>query len=312
MFSIVFTFGFLVILLFLTGKNIPVVHGDLANDCLAMGCYDPDVLALYNGVPQDCRGAYSTICTNHPGWTCTAACPAAAPPPAAPPPNNIYGNIIYASEHFESLSLAIFGGPSCGTFKDPGTIAGHFTKDSACKYVYGPEAAAGTAVPGPQAEICRLTGFVTENVECIGAAAPANPPPAVPPPADPPEKEPLPPPPGPPCAKWKGGDPNSGVCEMVATSLFQGKNKSDGDISTDPGQFIVRILTIILSFTGGIALLLIISAGYKIMTSKGKPEAIQQGRDQLISAIVGLVFIIFSFVIFQLVVTDLLKIPGIS
>jgi len=119
------------------------------------------------------------------------------------------------------------------------------------------------------------------------------------------------PPPGPPCAEW-GTGAQAGVCLKVATSLFQGPNKKQGDISTSPAEFIVRILTIVLSFIGGIALLLIISAGYKIITSKGKPEGVQQGREQLLSAIVGLVFIIFSFVIFQLVVTDILKIPGIT
>lgn len=119
-------------------------------------------------------------------------------------------------------------------------------------------------------------------------------------------------PPGPPCAQWQKPGPESGVCLKVATSLFQGKNGASGDISTDPSQFIINIFTIILSFAGGIALLLIISAGYKILTSKGKPEGIQQGRDQLISAIVGLLFIIFSIVIFQLIVADILKIPGIK
>ncbi|MBU3979493.1 pilin [Patescibacteria group bacterium] len=100
-----------------------------------------------------------------------------------------------------------------------------------------------------------------------------------------------------------------GVCIKVGTSIFQGGDK--GDILTEPAQLITRIFTIILGFAGGIALLLIIFAGYKIIMSKGKPEAIQQGREQLTSAIVGLVFIIFSFVIFQLVFVDILKIPGI-
>lgn len=116
----------------------------------------------------------------------------------------------------------------------------------------------------------------------------------------------TPPPPAPPCSKWQNNDPSSGVCLGVATSL------SSEAFSTDPAGFIARIFSILLSFAGGIALLLIISAGYKIMTSKGKPEAIQAARDQLIAAIVGLVFIIFSFVIFQLIFADILKIPGIT
>lgn len=128
--------------------------------------------------------------------------------------------------------------------------------------------------------------FVGKNIPNSYAVPP--PPPALDPPSSP-------------CAQL-----NKGVCETIATSL------PSGDISTKPSQFITNILAIILSFTGGIALLLIISAGYKIITSKGKPEEIQQGRDQLISAIVGLMFIIFSFVIFQLIAVDIFKIPGIT
>ncbi|MBU3979206.1 pilin, partial [Patescibacteria group bacterium] len=103
----------------------------------------------------------------------------------------------------------------------------------------------------------------------------------------------------------------NGVCQKIDTSLLQGGAKDIGKMSTNSGEFIVKIFIIILSFAGGIALLLIILSGYKIIMSKGKPEAIQQGKEQLISAIIGLVFIIFSFVIFQLVFVDILKIPGI-
>ncbi len=48
------------------------------------------------------------------------------------------------------------------------------------------------------------------------------------------------------------------------------------------------------------------------MTSQGKPETLQQGRDQLIAAIVGLLFLIFSFVLLQTIGVDILKLPGIK
>lgn len=97
-----------------------------------------------------------------------------------------------------------------------------------------------------------------------------------------------------------------GACTSVTTSLY------DTPIKTEAGEFIQVISLIVLSLAGGIAVLLLISAGYKILTSSGKPEAIQAGREQLTSAIVGLLFIIFSYVIFQFIVSDLLKIPGIT
>lgn len=108
-----------------------------------------------------------------------------------------------------------------------------------------------------------------------------------------------PPPPPPPCAEGQFVD---GRCNALDTGF--------GNFKTDPGQFIKSFFGVILAFAGGIALLLIMRSGYGIMTSKGNPEKINEARDQLISAIVGLLFLIFSFVILQVIGVDILRIPG--
>ena len=87
-------------------------------------------------------------------------------------------------------------------------------------------------------------------------------------------------------------------------------NTAIGPISTNPTEFIKRIFSFILGIAGGIALLLIIFSGYKFMTSQGNPEKIQGARETMTSAIVGLLFIIFSMLILQLIGVDILKIPG--
>ena len=109
----------------------------------------------------------------------------------------------------------------------------------------------------------------------------------------------LPPPPSPPCKQWVNGQ-----CTTFSTAV--------GDLATDPGGFVKTIFAVLLSFSGGVALLLIIRAGYRLMTSQGKPESITQGRDQLVAAIVGLVFIIFSFVILETIGFDILHLPGFA
>ena len=199
--------------------------------------------------------------------------------------------ILYYEGGYFKANNSIFGGPGCGICLETGEggcllrpgIKGYFTEDSACKLVYGPNMVGSRIGKDTTVSVCDLESKEFYTVECfIPAAAP--------------------------CAQLS----QDGVCQKVDTSLLQGGDKDKGDISTEPAQFIVRILTIILSFAGGIALLLILSAGYKVIISKGKPEGMQEGRDQLIAAIIGLVFIIFSFVIFQLVVVDILKIPGIN
>lgn len=83
-----------------------------------------------------------------------------------------------------------------------------------------------------------------------------------------------------------------------------------GIIPTQPTAFIAQILVIILSFAGGIAILLIINAGYHIMMSGGNPEKLQEAREGLTSALVGLLFIIFSVAILQFIAYSVLHIPG--
>lgn len=91
-------------------------------------------------------------------------------------------------------------------------------------------------------------------------------------------------------------------CTKAATAF--------GGISTKPEEFITRLFGIILGFSGGIALLLIIFSGYQMMMSQGNPEKIQGARETLTSAIVGLLFIIFSLVILEFIGLDILHIPG--
>jgi hypothetical protein len=127
----------------------------------------------------------------------------------------------------------------------------------------------------------------------------------------------FPPPAAPPCVEW---DEEVG-CLSYGTSLPGGDsfafstNRAFGTgqaVSTNPQSVVLYLINLVLSISGGVALILIILSGYKIMTSSGRPDAVQEGRDQLVSAIVGLIFIIFSFVIYQLIVVDILRVPGIN
>lgn len=93
-------------------------------------------------------------------------------------------------------------------------------------------------------------------------------------------------------------------CTAVQTAL--------GKIETDPALFVKKIFSILLSISGGIALILIIVSGYHFVASQGNPEKIQGARETLTSAIVGLLFIIFSMVILEVIGVDILHIPGLT
>lgn len=84
------------------------------------------------------------------------------------------------------------------------------------------------------------------------------------------------------------------------------------EINTSPSGIIKGIFGVVLSLAGVIALLLIIIAGYRIMTSSGDPEKLKGAKEQLTSAIIGLLFIIFSIVILQIIGVDILRIPGFT
>lgn len=108
------------------------------------------------------------------------------------------------------------------------------------------------------------------------------------------------------CSVW-----TNGVCTTYRTSFGGGNETFFSNVPTQPSEIIPRIAQIILGIAGGIALLILIMAGYKLMTSKGKPESVQSAKEQITAAIVGLLFILMSFVIFQFIAADLLKVPGI-
>ncbi len=72
------------------------------------------------------------------------------------------------------------------------------------------------------------------------------------------------------------------------------------------------ILSWALGIAGGIAFLLILVAGFQIMTSRGDPNRLKAGQELLTSAIAGLVLLIFSIFILRVIGVNILQIPGFS
>jgi len=59
-------------------------------------------------------------------------------------------------------------------------------------------------------------------------------------------------------------------------------------------------LTIILG------IFIIVLAGYKILTSQGDPTKLQEGKDNLTSAIIGLIFVLMAVSILRVVIKALI------
>jgi len=80
-------------------------------------------------------------------------------------------------------------------------------------------------------------------------------------------------------------------------------------LSNDGGtEFMEFILRWAIGVGGGIAFLLILYAGFMLMTSTGNPERIKAGQELLTSAISGLILLIFSVFILNFIGINILGI----
>ncbi len=75
--------------------------------------------------------------------------------------------------------------------------------------------------------------------------------------------------------------------------------------------FIVRSMIYVgLSVSGGILLLIILSAAFLITTSRGDPQQMTKAKEMITSAIVGALFMVFSVTLIRFIGSDVLRIPG--
>lgn len=83
-----------------------------------------------------------------------------------------------------------------------------------------------------------------------------------------------------------------------------------GCVPTEPTQFILAVSRLATGMGGGIALLLMIVGAFKMITSAGNPDSVKAGSEQITSAIIGLLFIIFAVLLLKVIGVDILALPG--
>lgn len=72
------------------------------------------------------------------------------------------------------------------------------------------------------------------------------------------------------------------------------------------------LIRLLVGISGGIALLTILSAAFLLAISQGDSNKVKQAKEMITSAVVGLLFLIFSIFILEFIGVDILKIPGLS
>lgn len=103
-----------------------------------------------------------------------------------------------------------------------------------------------------------------------------------------------------PCLDTNG----DGKVDMCPTAI--------GNIPTNLGDFATAVLQIALGIAGGIVLILMVIGSIRVMTSSGDPQRVAAGRDMIVAALAGALFIAFSVMIMQFFGTAIVPIPGLT
>ncbi len=74
-----------------------------------------------------------------------------------------------------------------------------------------------------------------------------------------------------------------------------------GDLPRDPAELATAAIRIAIGIGGGVAFLLMVFGSFRLIFAGGNPESVQNGREIITSAIIGLLVIIFATFILQLV-----------
>jgi hypothetical protein len=78
------------------------------------------------------------------------------------------------------------------------------------------------------------------------------------------------------------------------------------------GSFIQTFLKIGFGMAGGIAFLLILYGGLQMVLSVGSPEKLNEAKEVIISAIVGLLFVLFSVFLLKFIGVTVFQLPGMN
>lgn len=100
------------------------------------------------------------------------------------------------------------------------------------------------------------------------------------------------------------------ACSGTSAEPTNGIWTAVGCIRSDPQSIVGAVIRIGIGIAGGVALIMILAAGFMFTVSQGDPKRVGEARDLITSAVIGLLFIVFSVSILQFLGVQLLRIPG--
>lgn len=115
-------------------------------------------------------------------------------------------------------------------------------------------------------------------------------------------------------------DPATEICKSISNPQMkeecavcarsQGVYTAVGCIQRIGSKLITNIATVLFGILGGVILITILYAAFKISTSRGDPKAVAEGKETITSVISGTLIVLFSATLLQFVGVSVFSIPG--
>jgi hypothetical protein len=110
------------------------------------------------------------------------------------------------------------------------------------------------------------------------------------------------------CAQIQTGTPQYDACFACFTG--GGIWTAVGCIPSQPESVIKVVITLGLALGGGVVLIMILVGSFMLSVSQGDPNKTKEAKEIITSAIIGLLFVIFSVTLLQFIGVSVLQIPG--
>ena len=93
------------------------------------------------------------------------------------------------------------------------------------------------------------------------------------------------------------------VSPLAVSAQFKDPDPTGKGVAsdTDLPSLLVRVINILLSIAGLVAVIFLIVGGFRYITAGGNEENAEAGKKTIINAIIGIVVIILSFVIVRVI-----------
>lgn len=96
----------------------------------------------------------------------------------------------------------------------------------------------------------------------------------------------------------------------TSTSKQPGVWTAIGCIGRDPESITQRLIQLGIGMGGGLCLITCLVGGFLLTTSEGNPKKVDEAREMITGAIIGLLFVLFSVIALQFIGVTIFHIPG--